>query len=86
MKKVKYVDLSVEGIVERFYLMMIGAIILGFLNHFILATIWGFALTVSCILGIGFKVVNETIIEKEEGKNKMKELKTILPSELVQAT
>lgn len=68
MIKVKYFNLSVAGTAERFILMMAGTIIFGFLSQFILGTIWGFALAVSFILGISFKIGDEKVIEKKEGK------------------
>jgi len=67
-------NLSMEGIAWRFYLMMAGVVILVLFNQYLLATIWGFALAVSFILGISFKSRRPATIAKEE---KIKEEKII---------
>lgn len=64
MVKFKFFELSFVGALERFYLMMVGTIILGFLNQFFLATIWAFILAVSFILGVSTQIGKEKVIEK----------------------
>ena len=68
MKNIKMMDLTVKGVVWRFYLMMAGTIILGFLGQFFIAAIWGFAISVSFILGVSFKTKQETEMEEKEEK------------------
>lgn len=67
MKNIKMMNLSVKGVVWRFYLMMAGTIILGFLGQFFIASVWAFILSVSFILGVSYKK-EEAEIEKQEGK------------------
>lgn len=67
MKNIKMMNLSVKGVVWRFYLMMAGTIILGFLGQFFIAAVWAFILSVSFILGVSYKK-EEAEIEKQEGK------------------
>ena len=54
MRKIKLFGLSIEGVALRFYAMMTAIIALGFLNQFTLATILGFTLAASFILGISY--------------------------------
>jgi hypothetical protein len=65
MKKIKMMDLTIRGVVLRFYMMMAGTIILGFSGQFFIAAIWAFTLSVSFILGVSFKT-------KQEPEEKMK--------------
>ncbi|MEZ4994753.1 MAG: hypothetical protein R2824_30325 [Saprospiraceae bacterium] len=48
----KLFDLSVKGVVLRFYLMMAVVALGGFFGQFVLATILGMTVAVSFILGI----------------------------------
>ena len=54
MKKIRLFDLSIKGVVERFYLMMAAVAGFGFFGQFTLAAIFGFAIAVSFILGVSY--------------------------------
>lgn len=54
MRKMKLFKLNVAETAVRFYIMIAGVIVLGFLDQFVLAAIFGFALALSFILGISF--------------------------------
>ncbi len=74
MLKFKMFDLSIGGATERFYLMMAGTVILGFLGQFTLAAFWGFTLAISFILGVSIKTEKRIAVEKPAQKIvKMKE-------------
>lgn len=60
MIKVKMYDLSVSGVVFRFYFMMGVAIALGELALWTLAAVLALFLAVSMILGVSIKVVPKT--------------------------
>lgn len=68
MLKFKMFDLSIGGATERFYLMMAGTVILGFLGQFTVATFWGFILAVSFILGVSIKPEKRMAVEKPAQK------------------
>jgi hypothetical protein len=68
MKNIKMMNLSVEDVVWRFYLMMAGTIILGFLGQFFIAAIWAFTLSVSFILGVSYENERAQNFEEEENE------------------
>lgn len=68
MLKIKMLDLSIGNAVVRYYLMMAGTIILGFLGHMTLAAIWALIFAVSAILGVSIKTDKKETIEKVEGE------------------
>lgn len=55
MKKINLFELSITALIYRFYLMMAVVIALVALQFYTLATVLGFTIAVSCILGIGFE-------------------------------
>lgn len=64
----KFFDLSIAGTLERFYLMMVGAIVLGFMNQFVLAALWSFPIAISFILGMSIKTEKAEKAQTTEGK------------------
>ena len=78
MLKFKTFNLSILGVAERFYLMMAGVIILGFMGQFLFAAIWGFAFAVSFIVGFTIKWRKARVAKKNAlnivSKNEQKEL------------
>ncbi len=68
MTNFKILDLSFAGVTKRLYLMILGTIILGFMNQWVLATLWSFTLSVSFILGVSMKTGKEQILNAEEAK------------------
>lgn len=52
MRQLQLFNLSVAGVVKRFYLMMAVVTIAGFLGQFTIASILGFLVAVSFILGV----------------------------------
>lgn len=61
-------DVRFDHLMERYYLMMAGTIILGFLHHFILAAIWAMIIAPTCILGVSVNWKDKKVVEKEESK------------------
>ena len=68
MRKMRLFDLSIAGVVERFYLMMAIVVLFGFLGKFTLATIFGFAIATSFILGVSHRKATKKAIVKEKSK------------------
>lgn len=68
MIKFKAFDLSVSGVVGRFYLMMALATIFGFLNQWTLAAVLAFTVAISFIVGISVHSVKpEKLAVNEKG-------------------
>jgi len=63
MFKLNIVELSIESLVIRFYVMLAGSLLLGFMGYFIPAAIFTFAIVFSCLAGIGIKI---TKVKKRE--------------------
>jgi len=55
MRKMKVFDLNLAEAAGRFYLMMVGTLILGFLGQMTLATIFAFLLAIRFILGVSYR-------------------------------
>lgn len=68
MKKIQLFDLTVAGLVKRFYLMMAVVIISGVFGQFIVAAVLGYAVAISFILGISFHSDVPKAMIKEEGR------------------
>lgn len=68
MKKIQLFDLTVAGFVKRFYLMMAVVAISGVLGQFALATVLGFTVAVSFILGVSFHSGVPKAMIKEEAR------------------
>lgn len=64
MRQLQLFNLSVKGVVLRFYLMMAVVAIAGFFSQFTLAAILGFTLAVSSILGVGVKKPQRKAVAK----------------------
>ncbi len=56
MIRLKAFDLSVSGVVWRFYLMMAFAVVFGALNQWILAAILAFTTAISFIVGVSVHI------------------------------
>ncbi|NND33076.1 MAG: hypothetical protein HKN76_10835 [Saprospiraceae bacterium] len=68
MRKLRILDLSITGMVERFYLMMVFAIVLSLLGQFILAATLAYTLAVSFILGVSYRRIPVKSMSKEHGR------------------
>ena len=68
MLKLKMLDLGLGMTVVRFYIMMVGTVILSFLEQFTLAAIWAVVLAVSAILGMSIKTGKEKTAKKVAGE------------------
>ncbi len=68
MLKFKMFDVRLDHLIERYYMMMAGTIILGFLHQFILAALWAMIIAPTCILGVSIQWKDEKVVEKEEQK------------------
>ncbi|MBK8501123.1 MAG: hypothetical protein IPL46_02370 [Saprospiraceae bacterium] len=75
MLKLKAFDLSISGIVYRFYLMMALAAIFGFLSQWTLAAALAFTVAVSFIIGLSVHMVKpEKVAVNKKFESKLRSL------------
>ena len=73
MKKIRLFDLSIKGVVQRFYLMMAAVAGFGFLGQFALAAILGFAIAISFILGVSYTDADRESMAKATTRLRVRE-------------
>jgi hypothetical protein len=74
MIKLKAFDLSVSGVVWRFYLMMALAAIFGFLHQWALAAILAFIVAISFIVGISVHIVKPEKLAVSEKVSRLRSM------------
>ena len=68
MLKFKMFEVRFDHLMERYYLMVAGAIILGFLHQFVLAAFWAMVIAPTCILGVSIQWKEKKVVEREKHK------------------
>ena len=75
MKKMNVFQLNLAQLIWRFYLMMAIVIGFGMIHQFNLAAVFGFAIAISAILGVGIERSAERVAQQKPLNNRVKQRK-----------